>query len=290
MPCYSISGCIQLACGGSGSGAAARPSTWDTFAILDALALYDVDSTVCDAVGEVAIDVHDDAVPLHCLGSVMLRGGVPPAVALRAVNQLVQVRCCSFPSPASPPVHTRVVRNATFCVVRSAAVRMCMCACVCACWPLQPMPPPPGSLLAVTLLDVLCARDVDEGAIHSAATTLLSPSGNGKVPPPPGHDPCTVSEGAVVKLLCSVGLKPTAASAVRKALAQAAAVRGHHGVVFFPPASFVVAPLPLPAWCAPCFTCFFWRAELGGRLVGICLFVHPVMHNRLWLLPRMWFV
>ncbi len=142
MPCYPISECIQLAGGGSGSGAAAAcPSTWDTFAILDALALYDVDSAVCDAVGEMAIDAYDDAVPLHCLGSVMLLGGVPPAVALRAVNQLVQVRCCSCPSPASPPVCTRVVRNATFCFVLAAAVRMCMCACVCA--PVGPCSPCP---------------------------------------------------------------------------------------------------------------------------------------------------
>jgi hypothetical protein len=50
----------------------------------------------------------------------------------------------------------------------------------------------------------------------------------------------------VVKLLCSAGLKPTAASAVRKALAQAAAVRGHHGVVFFSPCVFCRGAVAAP--------------------------------------------
>jgi hypothetical protein len=51
---------------------------------------------VCDAVGAVVIEAHDDAVPLHCLGHVLLQGGVSPAIALRAVNQLVQVCACVF--------------------------------------------------------------------------------------------------------------------------------------------------------------------------------------------------
>jgi hypothetical protein len=77
--------------GGGGVGVAAR-STWDIVSILDALATFSVEDRLCDAVGEVVIDAHDDAVPLHCLGHVLLQGGVPPAVALRAVHQLVQVR------------------------------------------------------------------------------------------------------------------------------------------------------------------------------------------------------
>jgi hypothetical protein len=78
--------------GGGGGVGVARPSTWDIVPILGALASLGVPDSVRDAVGEVAIDGHDDAVPLHCLGHVMLQGGVSPAIALRAVNQLAQVR------------------------------------------------------------------------------------------------------------------------------------------------------------------------------------------------------
>ena len=85
-----------LSTGGGGGVGVARPSTWDIVPILGALASLGVPDSVCDAVGEVAIDGHDDAVPLHCLGHVMLQGGVCPAIALRAVNQLVQVCACVF--------------------------------------------------------------------------------------------------------------------------------------------------------------------------------------------------
>ena len=93
-----------LIAGGGGGVGVARPSTWDIVPILGALASLGVPDSVCDAVGEVAIDGHDDAVPLHCLGHVLLQGGVSPAIALRAVNQLVQVRY-SLPSP-QPHTHT----------------------------------------------------------------------------------------------------------------------------------------------------------------------------------------
>ena len=94
-----------LSTGGGGGVGVARPSTWDIVPILGALASLGVPDSVRDAVGEVAIDGHDDAVPLHCLGHVLLQGGVSPAIALRAVNQLVQVRCSHHP----PPTHTRIV-------------------------------------------------------------------------------------------------------------------------------------------------------------------------------------
>jgi hypothetical protein len=78
--------------GVGGSVGIAQQSTWDTFTLLGVLTSVGVEDSVCDAVGEVVIHAHDDAVPLHCLGSVLLLGGVPPVIALRAVNQLVQVR------------------------------------------------------------------------------------------------------------------------------------------------------------------------------------------------------
>ena len=85
-----------LSAGGGGGVGVARPSTWDIVSVMDALASFGVPDSVCDAVGAVVIEAHDDAVPLHCLGHVLLQGGVSPAIALRAVNQLVQVCACVF--------------------------------------------------------------------------------------------------------------------------------------------------------------------------------------------------
>ncbi len=85
-----------LSTGGGGGVGVARPPTWDIVSILGALASFGVPDSVRDTVGEVAIDGHDDAVPLHCLGHVLLQGGVPPVIGLRAVNQLVQVRARVF--------------------------------------------------------------------------------------------------------------------------------------------------------------------------------------------------
>ena len=92
--------------GGGGGVGVARPSTWDIVSVMDALASFGVPDSVCDAVGAVVIEAHDDAVPLHCLGHVLLQGGVSPAIALRAVNQLVQVRCSHHPPPHA---HTHCV-------------------------------------------------------------------------------------------------------------------------------------------------------------------------------------
>ena len=85
-----------LSTGGGGGVGVARPSTWDIVSVMDALASFGVPDSVCDAVGAVVIEAHDDAVPLHCLGHVLLQGGVSPVIALRAVNQLVQVCACVF--------------------------------------------------------------------------------------------------------------------------------------------------------------------------------------------------
>ncbi len=85
-----------LSTGGGGGVGVARPFTWDIVCVIDALASFGVPDSVCDAVGAVVIEAHDDAVPLHCLGHVMLQGGVSPVIALRAVNQLVQVCACVF--------------------------------------------------------------------------------------------------------------------------------------------------------------------------------------------------
>ena len=67
---------------------------------MDALVSFGVAGSVCDAVGEVAIDQHDDEVQLHCLGRVLLQGGVSSPLALCAVHQLVQVQ--SQPGSSSP--------------------------------------------------------------------------------------------------------------------------------------------------------------------------------------------
>ena len=58
---------------------------------MDALVLHGVEESVCDLVGQAAIDEHDDAVQLQHLGSLLLRAGVPPVIAIHVVHSLVQV-------------------------------------------------------------------------------------------------------------------------------------------------------------------------------------------------------
>ncbi len=58
---------------------------------MDALVLHGVEESVCDLVGQAAIDEHDDAVQLQHLGSLLLRVGVPPVLAIHVVHNLVQV-------------------------------------------------------------------------------------------------------------------------------------------------------------------------------------------------------
>lgn len=77
---------------GGDDASIATADTWDTFTILNVLKSLAVEDSVRDAVGKVAVIEHDDAVPLHCLGQVLLQGRVPPVIAVRAVSLLVQVR------------------------------------------------------------------------------------------------------------------------------------------------------------------------------------------------------
>ena len=84
--------------------------------------------------------------------------------------------------------------------------------------PRQPTSPPAGSLLGVTLIDVLSGRGTEGAVVDAVATTLLCPSGSGPVAPPASHDPCVVAEGAVVKLLRGAGVPPTAISVIKKAV------------------------------------------------------------------------
>lgn len=187
--------------------------------MLDALASFRVEEGVCDAVGEVVIDDHNDAVPLHCLGSVLLRGGVRPCVALRAVCQLAQVRC--------PPLHTAICPAALEPVChlprvncRVQHIQVVVCTALHLGFPVPPQPTslPPGTLLGLTLIDALSARGVGDVVMDAVATTLLHPSGSTSYAPPVDHDPCTVHEGMVVKVLRSAGVTPITISAIKKKL------------------------------------------------------------------------
>ena len=96
---------------------------WDTAAILEALVARGIAESVCDSVGAVVLDDHDDAVPQHSLGDVLLKGGVPPVIALRVVNDLVQVRVVTAEMRVVVP--GVIVRK-----VVPGRVTVCVCVCV----------------------------------------------------------------------------------------------------------------------------------------------------------------
>ena len=84
--------------------------------------------------------------------------------------------------------------------------------------------PPEGYLLSVALIDALLSRGLGDDIVASVAKSLLCPAG----PASTAFSPCLVQEAVLIKLLCTAGLRPTFASAIKKSICGESEVTPRH--------------------------------------------------------------